>query len=165
MAASSNAVLLDYESNIEDAVAAYLETAISGTTILTPRTPLSDVEELPTPRVAVTFTIGGTFANQQANRATDGGEYDSMKSGTLQLVCAARRDASGQSLGTLRGKVRVAMLKPTAALNGTSLPYYQFITIREGGSAYGSNAINDEITGTVSYSVDFAIKTDQWAAS
>lgn len=165
MAAPSNAVLLDYEGNIEDAVAAYLTTAISGATILTPRTTIEAVEELPTPRVAVTFAVTGTFANQQANRATDGGEYDSMKSGTLQLVCAARRDASAQSLGTLRGKVRVAMLKATAALTSSNLPYYQFITIREGGSSFGGNSVNDEITASISYAVDFYIKPDQWAAS
>ena len=165
MAAPSNAVLLDFEGNIEDAVATYLATVISGTTILTPRTAIGVVEFLPTPRVAVTFTVSGTFANQQANRSTDSGEYDAMKSGTLQLVCAVRRDASAQSLGTLRGKVRVAMLKPTAALNGTSLPYYQFITIREAASAFSSQAINDEIICQVTYAVDFYIKPDQWASS
>jgi hypothetical protein len=165
MAAPTNAALLDYEGNIEDAVATYLAASLASTQILTSRTILSTSGTLSTPRVTVSVQVGGTNPNQQNNRTTDGGEYDSHKLATLSLDCTVRRDASGQSLGTLRGSVRVAMLQATAALTAVNLPYYQIITLRESASAMASDAVNDEISHTLSYQLEFFIKPDQWAAS
>ncbi len=165
MPAATNAALLDYETNIEDALATYLTSAISSTQILTMRTLLSSSGVLSTPRVTINVAVTGTNPNQQTNRSTDQAEYDSHKLATLTLACTARRDAAGQSLGTLRGKVRVAMLKASAALNGTSLPYYQTLLVREGSSQLSSDAVNDEITHQLSYALEFWIKPDQWAES
>lgn len=165
MAAPTNAALLDFEGNIEDAVAAYLTSAIASTQVLTMRTLLSSSGVLSTPRVTVNVAITGTNANQQNNRTTDQGEYDSHKLAQLTLACVTRRDASGQSLGTLRGKVRVAMLKATAALTSNNLPYYQIVTLREGASQLSSDSTNDEIIHQLSYALEFWIKPDQWAAS
>ncbi len=165
MAAPTNAALLDYESNYESALATYLGTALTGTQVLTPQTILSSAGNLTTPRITVVANVSGTNANQQGNRTTDGAEYDSHKLGSITLACATRRDASGQSFGTLRGKARVAMLAATAALNGTNLPYYETVTLREASSSMTSDQDNDEIVCVLTYSLEFYIKPDQWAAS
>ncbi len=165
MAAPTNAALLDYETAIEDALATYLATLLTGTQILTPRTVLSTSGTLSTPRVQLSVEITGTNANQQNDRTTDGLWYDSHKLAQLSLACIVRRDTSGQSIGTLRGKVRVAMLSATAALTSNNLPYYQVITLREGSSRAGINPENDEIFHQLTYALEFWIKPDQWAAS
>ncbi len=161
MAAPTNAALLDYE----DALATYLATQIAGTQILTPRTVLSTSGTLSTPRVTLSVEITGTDANQQNDRATDGLAYDSHKLGQVSLTCIVRRDSGTQALGTLRGKVRVAMLAATAALTSNNLPYYQTITLREGASRVSIDESNDEIIHQLGYALDFFIKPDQWAAS
>jgi hypothetical protein len=165
MAAPSNAVLLDYEGNIEDALRTYLATELPTAQCLSPRTLISDAAILTTPRVTVAVQITGTNANQQGTRTTDSSEYDSHKLGTVTLVCATRRDGTGQSLGTLRGAVRASMIRAEAALNGTNLPYYQVITLREGSATMGSDPANDEIFTSITYALEFYIKRDQWAAS
>lgn len=165
MPAPSIAALLDYETNIEDALATYLDGQLAATQVLTTRTLLTSDEHLATPRVTVAVQLTGTNPDQQANRTTDGAEYDAHKLGTVTLVAAIRRNASGQSLTTLRGGLRQAMLAATAALTGVNLPYYQITTLREGAGSAGINADNDEIVYTLSYALEFFIKPDQWAAS
>lgn len=165
MAAPSIAVLLDYETNIEDALATHLASALASTQILTTRTLLTSEEVLETPRVTVAAQITGTNPNQQNNRTTDQAEYDSHKLGTVTLVATIRRNAAGQSLTTLRGGIRKAMLPATAALNGTNLPYYQIVTLREGSSSPGFDKDNDEISMTMNYNLEFFIKPGEWAAS
>lgn len=165
MAAPTNAALLDYESNIEDALGTYLTAQIASTQILTPRTVLSTSGTLSTPRVTLSVEITGTNANQQNDRTTDGQTYDSHKIGQLSLACIVRRDAGTQALGTLRGTVRNALLSATAALNSNNLPYYQIITLREGSSRLSFDEANDEISHSISYALEFFIKPDQWAAS
>ena len=165
MAATYNYQLLDYETNYEDALGTYLTSAIANTQILTPRTLLSSQPILTTPRVTVAVQVTGTNPNQTGMRTTDSKDYDSHKLGSVSLVCVTRRDASGQSLGTLRGKARVAMLGATAALNANNLPYYQTVTLREGSATMSSDADNDEIMTVLNYALEFYIKPDQWAAS
>lgn len=163
MPATYNYQLLDFETNYEDALATYLANNIANTQILTPRTLASSQAVLTTPRITIACQITGTNPDQTGTRATDSKDYDSHKLGTLSLVCVTRRDASGQSLGTLRGKARVAMLAATAALNANNLPYYQTITLREGAATMGSDGENDEIFSTLQYNLEFYIKPDQWA--
>lgn len=163
MPATYNYQLLDYESNYETALGNYLANAITNTQILTPQTLLTSQPILTTPRVTVAVQVTGTNPNQTGVRTTDSADYDSHKLGTVSLVAVARRDASGQSLGTLRGKVRVAMLGATAALTTNNLPYYQTITLREGSASMGSDADNDEIFTTLNYNLEFYIKPDQWS--
>ena len=165
MPASSIAILLDYETNIEDALATHLASAISSAQVLTSRTLLTSQEIVTTPRITVAVGITGTNPNQQNNRTTDSLEYDSHKLGTVTLVGVIRRNASGQSLTTLRGGIRKAMLSATAALNNSNLPYYQIVTLREGSSSPGFDADNDEISMTLTYALEFFIKPDQWAAT
>lgn len=164
MAAPDNATLLDYETNIEDALVTYFASALPAVQLLTHRTLITEESELQTPRITLAVTMSGTDPNQQANRTTDGGEYDSHKLAALTFLAVVRRDAAGQSLGNLRGAIREAMLKPTAALNGTNLPYYQVVTMREQGSTTSFEASNDEIGTSISYALEFYIKPDQWAA-
>jgi hypothetical protein len=165
MAAPSNAVLLDYEGNIEDALRTHLATQLPTTQCLSPRTLIADAAILTTPRVTVAVQITGTNENQQDNRDTDGSEYDSHKLGTVTLVCATRRDGTGQALGTLRGSVRAAMIRAEQALNVVNLPYYQVITLREGSATMGSDPANDEIFTSLTYAIEFYIRRSQWAAS
>lgn len=165
MPASSIAVLLDYETNIEDALATYLAAQIASTQILTTRTLLTSQEILTTPRITVAVSIAGTNPNQQNERTTDSAAYDSHKLGSVNLVAVMRRNASGQSLTTLRGGIRKAMLEATAALTVSNLPYYQIITLREGSSSPGYDKDNDEITLSMTYQLEFFIKPDQWPAS
>ena len=163
MPATYNYQLLDFETNYENALANYFANAVTNTQILTPRVLLSSQPILTTPRVTIAVQITGTNPNQTGVRTTDSRDYDSHKQGTVSLVCAVRRDASGQSIASLRGKVRVAMLDATQALTANNLPYYQTITLREGASNLGSDADNDEILTTMSYALEFYIKPDQWA--
>lgn len=167
MPASSIAELLDYEKNYEDALATYLAAQLTGVQVLTSRSLLttSGAELLTTPRVTVAMTLTGTNPNQQANRTTDGAEYDCHKLAQVSLTAVIRRNATGQNLTTLRGGIRKAMLAATAALNGTTLPYYQTITLREAGATRGFDGDNDEIAYELGYALEFFIKPDQWASS
>lgn len=167
MPAPSIAALLDYETNYEDALATYLDAQLTGVQVLTPRTLITAAEggELTTPRVTVQMMLGGTYPNQEQQRTTDGAWYDSMKFGTLTLTSVIQRNGSGQSLTTLRGGIRKAMLAATAALNGTTLPYYQTLLVREGACQMSVGDTNDELIYAQSYELQFAIKTDQWAAT
>lgn len=162
MPAPTVAALLDYEKNIEDALKTYLESAIASTQILTTRTLLSAEEIQETPRVAVSFQTTGTNPNQQAIRPSNSAQYDSHKQGTLTLIATVRRNASGQDLGTLTGQLREALLKESEAFDATTLPYYQVVTLREGSCVPSISADNDEITRTLTYAVEFYIKTDAW---
>jgi hypothetical protein len=164
MPASTNAALLDYETNIEDALATYLDGAITSTQVLTTRTLLTSDEILTTPRITVAVQIAGTNPSQQATKSSYAGDYDSHKLGTVSLVATMRRNASGQGMTALRGGIRAAMIPVVAALNGTNLPYYQILTLREGSCSTSFNADNDEIVYALTYALEFYIKPDQWAS-
>jgi hypothetical protein len=165
MAAPTISALLDYETNIEDALKTYLTNVMATTQILTPRVLYSSQPILTTPRVAVSVTITGTNPNQTGTRTTDSKDYDSHKLGMVSLVATTRRDASGQSLGSLRGNCRAAMESATAALNSNTLPYYQILTLREAGSGIGADPENDEISAMLTWNLAFYIKPDQWASN
>ena len=164
MAATTIAFLLDYETNIEDALRTHFSNTISNTQILTPRVLISSAPILTTPRVAISVSISGTNPNQTGTRPTYNTDYDSHKLGTVQLIATTRRDGTGQSLGTLRGQCRQAMLSATAALNVNTLPFYQVITLREAATTPLSDPDNDEIMAQISYNLEFYIKPDQWPA-
>ena len=163
MAAPTNAALLDYEGNIEDALGTYLSNVLTATQVITPRTLIGTAPVLTTPRVTLSVQVTATDPNQQNNRTTDSKSYDSHKLGTVTLSCATRRDGTGLSLGALRGRVRVAMLDATAALTSTNLPYYEIQTLREGSATMASDADNDEILTVLSYSLAFFILPTQWS--
>jgi hypothetical protein len=167
MPATTVAALLDYETNYENALAGYLDNvnALSSVQVLTPRTLLTTDPVLTTPRITVSMSLSGTNPNQQATRSNTSAVYDSHKIGNLTLNCTIRRDGSGQSLTTVRGGVREAMLSASAALNSNNLPYYQTVTVREESSTFGPGTENDEIQCQLSYLVEFYIKPDQWPAS
>jgi len=165
--ASSIPSLLDFETNIEDA----LRTFLLGSTyfgaahqVLTPRTLASTEAVLETPRVTLALTITGS-GPQELQRNTDSALYQAQRLGSLQIIAIARRDASGQALGTMRGKIRKAMLDATAALDSTALPYYNILTAIEGGSQSSADAENDEIAWAVTYVIEFIIRPDVWPAS
>jgi hypothetical protein len=167
MPASSIAALLDYETNIEDAVRTFLlGSGYFGAThqILTPRTLLTTEAELETPRVTVALNVSGSGMLEE-QRTTDSAWYQAERTGTLQIIVTARRDGAGQSIGTMRGKVRKAMLDATAALDGSTLPYYSLLTVIESGAQNSGNAENDELACAMNFDVRFCIKPDAWPAS
>lgn len=165
MPASSIALLLDYERNYEDAIQTHLENVLTGVQVLTPRDNVVDASWVTTPRVTVQVQITGTNPNQQANRSTDQGEYDSHKLASVSFECAVQRNNTSQSMTNVVGGVRKALLQPTAALNANTLPYYQTITLRESASSPTFDAGNDEIARTLSYALEFYIKPTEWPAS
>ena len=162
MPASTIAALLDYEGNIEDALKDHFSNTIANTQILTPRVLLTTQPILTTPRVTISVSISGTNPNQTGTRPTYNTDYDSHKLGSVQLLATVRRDGAGQALGTLRGQCRQAMLAATAALNSNVLPYYQIITLREGGTTPLSDPENDEIAAQLTYNLEFYIKPTEW---
>lgn len=165
MAAPTVAALLDYEGNIEDALAGYFNNTLSGVQVLTPRVLIGAAPILTTPRVTIAVQITGTNPNQTGTRPSDSSDYDSHKLGTVQVSATTRRDATGQALGTLRGQCRQAMLQATAALNSNTLPYYQIVTLREGSTTSGANPDNDEIASVLTYNLEFYIIPAQWPSS
>lgn len=165
MAAPTVAALLDYETNLEDALAGHFNNTLSGVQVLTPRILIGSAPILTTPRVTLSVQITGTNPNQTGTRPSDSSDYDSHKIGTVQVGATTRRDATGQSLGTLRGQCRQTMLQATAALNSNTLPYYQVVILREASTTSAANPENDEIASLLTYNLEFYIKTDQWPAS
>ena len=115
MPAATIAALLDYETNIEDALKAHFQNTLPTTQILTPRVLIGTAPILTTPRITLVVGVTGTNANQTATRANTSQDYDSHKLGTVQAIGTVRRDGTGQSLGTIRGNIRQAMLQATAA--------------------------------------------------
>lgn len=164
MAAPTIAALLDYETNIEDAIAAYLATTFSSYQVLTPRTAPTDEAKLRTPRFDVSLSMTGS-GTPEHDRTTDSKAYESFKSGALTIRAAVRRGASGQSLGTLRGQLRKAMLPATLALTAIAIPYYEITHIQEAGSSPQTFAGNDEIISDLTWTISWFIKPDQWPAS
>lgn len=110
-APSTIAALLDYETNIEDALKAHFQNTLPTTQILTPRVLIGTAPILTTPRITLVVGVTGTNANQTATRANTSQDYDSHKLGTVQAIGTTRRDGTGQSLGTIRGNIRQAMLQ------------------------------------------------------
>lgn len=165
MAAPTIAALLDYEGNYEDALQTYLAAQITGTQVLTPRTLATSQPKLTTPRITIAVQVTGTDMLHDSLRTTDGASYRDRKFGNVTIGAAIRRDASGQGIGPMRGKLRKAMLEATAALTEVNLPYYQTIALVEQSSAIGSDPENEEITVQMVWSLDFQIKPDQWAAT
>lgn len=164
MPASTIAALLDYETNIENALGTWLDNTLANVQVLTPRTLLTSDPILTTPRVTVTLQVTGTNPNQQGYRA-NGNEYDAHKLGALTLSAVISRNNTSQSLTTLRGGIRQAMLSATAALNSNNLAYYQVVTLREQSSDTGPNGENDEIACRLGYAIEWFIKPEQWPST
>lgn len=167
MAAPTNANLLDFESNYENALVTYL-TAINGTPFaqtLTMRTLQSAEAILETPRAMVRCTSAGLATQQEGSRTTDSGKYFSHYAGQIELTVATQRNDVSQDQGKLRGWLRVAMLQPTAAFNANTTPYYQTLRCYESGSTQSYDSDNDEIVSSLTYNLEWYIKPDQWAAS
>lgn len=167
MSAPNIATLYDFESQYEDAVAGYFANVnIGGQTfaqVLTPRTTLANEEKLITPRLEIKLAITGLVpvaSGVQETPVTVGNvasNYYSFYSASLALGVVSARDNSAQNHGLLRGATRQGMLEITAALNGTTVPYYETVFMVPSGSLQGVDADNDEITTQLTYDVQFYI--------
>jgi hypothetical protein len=166
MAAPSIAELLDYESNLEDALVAYFGARFPAWQVLTDRTTPEDEQKLETPRIeiAVSQTGSGTAEHQAQNRP-DKAYYESQKLGTLSIRAVARRPKTDQSLGTMRGQLREAMLPETLALTPVNVPYYEITHVAESSSVPAFFAGNDEIQCELSWDIAWFIKPDAWPLS
>lgn len=164
MAAPSKAALLDYETNYEVALKAYLDAAFPAYQVLTAETLASAEPKLATPRIELQLTVTGT-GTAEHQRNTDNAIYKSQKTGVLRIRAVARRNGTGQHLGTMRGQIRNAMLEATQALDDTALPYYQTIGIEESGSTRDIAADNDEVQTEVEFTISWWIRNDIWPVS
>lgn len=168
MAAPTNANLLDFESNYENALVTYL-TAINGTPFaqtLTMRTLATAEAYLETPRAMVRMTSAGINPSEQESlRTTDSARYYCHYNGQIEMTVATRRNDATQDHGKLRGWLRVAMLGATASFNSNTVPYYETLRLSEAGSSQTYDPDNDEIVSAVTYNLEWFIKPDQWAAS
>jgi hypothetical protein len=166
MAAPDIPTLLDYETNLEDALTAYLVSRHATWQVLTDRTAPAAEGKLRTPRVEVAFTLTGSgTAEHQAGNRPDEPYYESEKIGTLTVSVVAQRGASGQSLGQMRGALREDMLPRTLALTSVNVPYYEILDVTETGSTPSIFADNDEIISELTWSLRFFIKPAAWPAS
>lgn len=164
MPAPSVKALLDYETNFEDALAAYYATVFTGLQILTPRTPATVAQALVTPRVTIKMEITGTGSAEEKPDG-DAEYYEAHKLGVITIEAIVRRNASGQSLGVARGQIRESMLPRTHALTTTNLPYYEVLDITEGSCVPEIEEDNDEIKTVLKFPVEFAIMPEQWPVS
>jgi len=167
MPATTTPEVLDFEGNIEEAVRTFLLTTPyfgSAYQILTPRTLLSVEAELETPRITVQLTVTGSGI-QERQRTTDGLWYQAHKTGSLQITAVVRRDAGGQAIGAMRGKIRQSMLEMSAAFDDTTLPYYFAFTVIESGCVNSAGADNDELAAQLTFSIEFFIRPTAFVSS
>ena len=163
MPAPTIAALLDYETILEDALVAYFKSLYPAWQVLTDRTTPEDEAKLETPRIeiAIALTGSGTAEHQAQNRPEEA-HYESHKTGTLSIRAVARRPKADQSLGTMRGQLRQAMLPRTLALTSVNVPYYEITHVVEAGSAPAFFAGNDEIQCELTWDIAWFIKPDAW---
>ena len=166
MAAPSIADLLDYETHLEDAFAAYLAAQYTAWQVLTDRTSPEDEDKLRTPRAEVAFALTGTgSAEHQAQNRPDEKYYESHKTFSMTVRIAACRAKSDQSLGRMRGQAREAMLPRTLALSTVNLPYFEILDVSETGSSPAFFAGNDEIQSELTWSIHLFIPPASWPVS
>jgi hypothetical protein len=163
MPAPTIAALLDYETNLEDALVAYFAQLYPAWQVLTDRTTPEEESKLRTPRIEIAVAqTGSGSAEHQAQNRPDKAYYESHKTGSLSIRAVARRPASDQSLGTMRGQLRQAMLPDTLSLTSVNVPYYEITHIAEGGSSPAFFAGNDEIQCELTWDIAWFIKPDAW---
>lgn len=160
MPASTEAILFDYETNIEDALATALAALLTGVQMLTPRTTQATEEHKTTPRIELSLAVTSSPYHHHFDRANV--QYRDTRSGVVSFLCCARRDASGQSLGTLRGTLRANLRKGKTILNATNLPYYEVAEFNESGAQPQFDADNDEIQQLITAEIDWQIKPGQF---
>jgi hypothetical protein len=160
MPATTEALLFDYESAIEDALATALSSLLTGTQILTARTTQASQEKKTTPRIELALAVTGS--PEHHNRDRGNVEYRDTRQGTVSFLCAARRDDSNQSLGTLRGTLRANIRKGKALLTASNLPYYEVYFFEETAAQPQFDADNDEIQCIVMAEIEWQIKPDQF---
>lgn len=163
MPAPTIAALLDYETNLEDALVAYFAQRFTAWQVLTDRTTPEDEDKLRTPRIeiAIAQTGSGTSEHQAQNRPGEA-YYESHKTGTLSIRAVARRPKADQSIGTMRGQLRESMLPRTLSLTPVNVPYYEITHVAESGSAPAFFAGNDEIQCELSWDIAWFIKPEAW---
>lgn len=167
MPAATTETVLDFETNIEDAVRTFLLTTPyfgAAHQILTPRTLLTTEAELETPRITVQLSVTGSGA-QERQRTTDGLWYQAHKTGSLVITGVTRRDGSGQDIGAMRGKIRKAMLELSAAFDDTNMPYYYMFTVVESGTVNSAGEGNDELAAQITFAIEFFIRPTAFSSS
>lgn len=164
MTAPSDASVLAYEFNIEDALVPYFKARQSTWQVLTARTKPIDEAKLKTPRLELRVQVTGTGL-QENRRPRDQARYRSQKTGTLVTRVAARRNATDQDLALMCGLVRSYMMEATQALNATNLPYYQIVDIVEASGTPAIIAENDEILMEIGWAISWWIKPEAWPLS
>lgn len=164
MPAPSDAAVLAYETNIEDAFVAYLKSVYASLQVLTARTSPADEKKNRTPRIELRVQVSSSGA-QENLRPRDGKRYRSHKIGTLTVRVVAQRGTAGQDLGLMCGRVRLALEPATAAITPEQLPYYQLVHLVEASGTPSILADNDEIILELGYAIEWWIRPDAWPVS
>lgn len=157
MPAPSLAVLYDFETAYEQALANYFVNANSSWQILTPNSfanVSAGTDFLKTPRVMVTFSVTGT---EDQREIANSSEYYAARTGQMLIQAITSRNNTQQSYPLIRGTARAAMLERNAAFNSNSTPYYQTVDVWETGSAQSSSEGNEEVLTQLTFGVKFFI--------
>lgn len=165
MPASSEAVLFDYYGAIPAAFATALATVYSGDSVqlLTQRTLQGAAEKKTTPRVEISLRITGSPEHHSYDRSNV--EYRDTRQGQVIFRCITRRDGSGQSLGTLVGKLLANLRKGKTLITSSNLAYYEVIYLEESGGEEDFEVENDEIALAIAADIEFQIKPTEFPVS
>jgi hypothetical protein len=153
------ATLYDFESHFLRAASSILEAA--GFNVFTQLDPL---EELVTPRLEVFFVMQ---PEDDAMSLTEskGEPYYNSQHGRLDLNVVTRAvDGANLGHGTLRGRVRVEMLRMRRRWVEPTLPYYHLWRLQGEASKPETQGQNDEIISRLSYSLSFRIPPESMPA-
>ena len=166
MPAPNIATLYDFETAFEDALRNYFVNVNVGgylfNQVLTPRTNANVEAFQETPRLQIKAGITGLAASgsgvqETAVSLTTDTNYYSYYTLGITLDVVTQRQNTSQPHGLYRGATRQGMLEYTAALNNTTLPYYQTVFMNPGASTQVIDGDNDAIITSLAYSLDFWI--------
>lgn len=150
--------LYDYETHFLRAATAILEgVGINIFSQLEPR------DKLTTPRVEVYFSLQ---PEDDAMSQTPAGEwYYSSQHGRLDFRVITRADdPSNLTNGSLRGKLRVEMLRLRGRWVAPTLPYYHLWRLQAEASKPEVDEKNDEVISHLTYSLSFRIPPESFPA-
>ena len=167
MPAPNIATLWDFESPYEDSLRNYFVNVnmngVAFAQVLTPRTNMNVAPFQNTPRLQIKASVIGLAASGagvQESRVTLNNvatNYYSYYSLSVALDVITQRSNGSQPHGLFRGATRQGMLEYTAAMNNTTVPYYQTCFVNPGSSTQVVDADNDEIITSLAYNLDLFI--------
>jgi hypothetical protein len=156
--------VLDFESVIADAVAAVFKangfTAVNALTA--DDTPIGQRQR---PRVEIWFKLTGGYLPIQVAIMPDASERQSAFKAALTVYAISAADAPGKAVHSIfRARVRNLCQTLLGRINGTYLTKHKIHSIVDADTAVSIKTDNDLQQSSLSYSIDFSIHGDAWAA-